>query len=412
MRNGMGGRTVEHETLREHAHAWFADRAPRRAEVTDAFDVSVFHDLAADDERELLERLCRWHQDKWDAGLAGLDWSQADGGLGREAAGVVEEVEGAYATPTVHELFSVTVHLVAPTVRLFGTDEQKARFLRTFARAEELCVQLFSEPGAGSDLAGLSTRARRTEDGWRVDGQKVWSSGAQFAAYGLLIARSDEDAVKHAGLTAFLVPMDAPGVTVRPLRQMSGGSSFCEVFLDDVHLDDALRVGEVGQGWKVATTTLSFERDTSGSDTTTGGSWEQVLELARTLGRTDDARTRPALADLYLHHRLAEVAAARDLKDREDGLPQGPVGSMRKLQWVEGLMRTSDVVTDLLGGRLVADTGQERTYAWTAHVLGAPGYRIAGGTDEIQRSIIAERMLGLPAGPKLDRGRPWREIPR
>lgn len=405
----------------ERARAWFEQHAEPKAAfgetgVASKADVAVFHDLHPEAERALLEDLRSWHQRLWAAGLAGLDWPREFGGqgLGPDAAEAVAAVAAEFATPPPHELFLVTTELVAPTVLLFGDTDQRERIAPALARAELLCAQLFSEPAAGSDLAGLSTRARfeAEQNVWVVNGQKVWSSGAQFADLGLLIARTDDDAVKHAGLTAFLLPMDLAGVDVRPLRQMSGGASFCEVFLTDVRLPGGRLLGGVGNGWKVATTTLGFERNASGADTRTGGSWTQVLQLARSLGRTGDPLLRQRLADVYIHHRLAEIAAVRDRAAADHGSVPSAQGSLRKLQWVNGLTRISHVVSDLLGPRLTADTGERGTFAWTAHVLGAPGYRIAGGTDEIQRTIIAERLLGLPPGPRVDRDRPWREIPR
>jgi len=213
-------------------------------------------------------------------------------------------------------------------------------------------------------------------------------------------------------MTAFLLPMNTPGVTVRPLRQMSGGSSFCEVFFDDVRIPDSLRIGDVGAGWQVALTTLGFERSHSSSNDSVGGSFADLVALMKHLDRLGDPITRQRLAEVYTHERLAAVAATRDRETLRDGLPPGPVGSLRKLQWVNKMMLISDVVTSELGPRLAADTGEWGTFAWTEHVLGAPGYRIAGGSDEIQRTIIAERLLGLPAEPRADRGVAWRDIPK
>jgi alkylation response protein AidB-like acyl-CoA dehydrogenase len=252
----------------------------------------------------------------------------------------------------------------------------------------------------------------RQGDEWVVNGQKVWSSGAQFADWGELLARTDPDAPKHAGITAFMLPMDTPGVTVRPLRQMSGGSSFCEVFFDDVRIPDQLRLGEVGAGWSVALTTLGFERGHSSSNDKVGGSFAELVELTRYLGSVAEPTTRDRLAAVYAHERLATIAHLRDQQALRDGRPPGPEGSLRKLQWVNKMMLISDVVSAELGPRLAADTGEWGTFAWTEHVLGAPGYRIAGGSDEIQRTIIAERLLGLPGEPRADRGIPWRDIPR
>ena len=278
-----------------------------------------------------------WQQTKFDAGYGAISWPEEFGGAGLpvEYERAFADEERGFTTPRPHETFSVTVRLIAPTVRLFGTTEQRATFVRRFRRAEELCCQLFSEPGAGSDLAGLATRAVRDGDEWVVNGQKVWSSGARFAPWGELIARTDPDVPKHAGMTAFIVPMDAPGVEVRPIRQMSGGASFNEVFFTDVRIPDRLRLGDVGAGWKVALTTLGFER---GDRTAVGvgGSWSQVRDLARWLGRSDDPLVRQALAELYASRRITELVWQRATGrlqrgrarpggvDREAALDDGP----------------------------------------------------------------------------------------
>jgi alkylation response protein AidB-like acyl-CoA dehydrogenase len=395
---------------------WFHDNATRRDDTSDAgkkWSVAIFNNTDPDEEIALLEDARRWLGRKWDAKLAGLDWPTEFGGWGlsREHADAVAAIEADFDVPH-HELVPITTKLVAPTLRLFGTEEQKRRWVARLARGDLMCAQLFSEPSAGSDLAGLATRATLDEGLWSISGQKVWSSGAQLAEWGLLLARTDVNAVKHAGITAFMLPLDAPGVDVRPLRQMTGGSCFNEVFIEGVLIGDDLRVGDVGEGWKVATTMLGFERDASGDDTTLGGSWVQVLALAEAMDRREDAVVRGLLADAYIRHALARVASARDVSDRSRGLPRGPEGSMRKLQWVNGMMQISDTVAEILGSRLVADTGEPQTYAWNDHVLGALGYRIGGGTDEIQRTIIAERMLGLPSGLRSDRRVPWKDIPR
>ena len=405
------------------ARAWLAARLPeadpdhlRWGEGSD--DVSVFHRLSFAAERELLDRAMAWQQLKFDAGYGAITWPAEHGGAGLTAAHerAFADLEAGFAAPEAHETFAVTVGLVAPTVAIFGTAGQQARFVRRFLRADELCCQLFSEPGAGSDLAGLATRAEPvTRTGaaadWVLNGQKVWSSGAQFASWGELIARTDSAAPKHAGMTAFLVPLDTPGVEIRPIRQMSGGSSFNEVFLSNVRIPDELRLGAVGQGWKVALTTLGFERGGSGSRGV-GGSFERLLGLARWLGRTDDPVIRQQLASVYIHQQIRRMNAARVAAAAAAGQPPGPEGSIGKLLWVAGLTEIGQVAGTLLGPRLIADTGEWGTFAWNDHVLGAPGYRIAGGSDEIQRNIIAERVLGLPGDVRVDRDIPWREIPR
>jgi alkylation response protein AidB-like acyl-CoA dehydrogenase len=404
------------EDITRRAHEWFSTRVPRRDEdralTGKAWSVAIFNDGDFEEDLALLREAQRWLGDKWDAKLAGLDWGEEFGGWGltREHADAVAAVEAEYDVPH-HELLPITTRLVAPVLSLMGTEEQKRRWVAGLARGDILCAQLFSEPSAGSDLAGLTTRATPTEDGWSITGQKVWSSGARLAQWGLLLTRSNVEVVKHAGITAFMLPLDAPGVEVRPLRQMTGGACFNEVFLDDVRLSDDLRVGAVGEGWKVATATLGFERDASGDDTTLGGSWIQVLALAEAMDKRHDPAVRPLLANAYTRHVLARVDAARDLDDRLHGQPPGPEGSMRKLQWVYGLYQISETVVEILGPRLTADTGEPETYGWNGHVLGALGYGIAGGANEIQRTIIAQRILGLPSGPRADRGIPFKDIP-
>jgi alkylation response protein AidB-like acyl-CoA dehydrogenase len=406
------------EEFTKVAAGWLAERVPPRPHAQDEWgvgsdDVSVFHNLSYEQERKLLDRAMAWQQEKFDAGYGAIGWPAEFGGAGLSVAHerAFARLEAGYSTPDRHETFSVTVGLIAPTVRLLGTPDQQDQFVRRFLRAEELCCQLFSEPGAGSDLAGLSTRAVREGDVWVVNGQKVWSSGAQFAQWGELIARTDPDVQKHAGMTAFLVPMGAPGVEVRPIRQMSGGTSFNEVFFQDVRIPDSLRLGEVGEGWSVALTTLGFERNHSGGGLEAGGSWEQVAALARWLGRTDDAVIRQRLAAAYTRQKVRHWTLARGEAAARDGAAPGPEGSLGKQMWVNELREIGDLAASLLGPRITADTGEWGTYAWIAHLLGAPGYRIAGGSDEVQHNIIAERVLGLPGEPRLDRG-PWRDIPR
>src|SRR3546814_903536 len=245
-------------------------------------------------------------------------------------------------------------------------------------RVDLLACQLFSEPGAGSDLASLATRARRDGDDGVITGQKVWTAGGQFAQGGELLARTDPDAPKHRGITAFMAPLDADGLEVRPLRQMSGGSSFNEVFLTEVRIPDAYRIGEVGEGWKVALTTLGFERNSSGENTDVGGTLDQVIELARATGAIEDPVLRQRLADVVIAHRLGEVASARDAATPD---ATGVGGSMRKLQWTERLTQISDFVAEVAGADLVVDDGSG-TFAWTGHVLGAPGYRIARSEEQ------------------------------
>jgi alkylation response protein AidB-like acyl-CoA dehydrogenase len=268
---------------------------------------------------------------------------------------------------------------------------------------------LFSEPGAGSDLAGLSTKAARDGDEWVIDGQKVWTSTANLSPYGFAICRTNPDVPKHAGLTAFIVPLDAPGLEVRPIRQMTGGASFNEVFLTGVRVGDDMRIGEIGDGWKVALTILGFERESSGHGRR-GGGFDELLVLARHAGRSDDPVIRQQLARVYCAEKSREWGIARASATTNRTGIAGPEGSISKLMWTETLRLVSTVAGELLGASLTADTGEWGTYGWNEHLLGSPGYRIAGGSDEIQRNIIGERVLGLPGEPRVDRDIPFSQL--
>ena len=403
------------------ALGWLEENAAPKREAETRWgegsdDVSIFHDLSPAHEQRLLDDCMSWQRKKFDAGFGAITWPEEYGGAGLTDAHELsfKELEQRFDVPGHHETFSVTLHLVAPTIRVFGTPEQQARWIPMFLRTSTLCCQLFSEPSAGSDLAGVGTKAVRDGDEWVVSGQKIWSSGARFSQWGELICRTDPTVPKHAGMTAFLVPMDLPGMTVVPIRQMSGGASFNEVFFDDVRVPDAFRLGDVGAGWKVALTTLGFERgnaSASGGASTVGGSWERLLGLAEWLGVTDDPLVRQRLAAVYTRHELRKWTSLRFEATQRGGAP-GPEGSISKLLWTQWMTAVGETAAALLGPRIVADSGEWGTYAWSRHLLGAPGYRIAGGSDEIQRNILGERMLGLPAEPRVDRDVPYNQVPR
>ncbi|GHP18819.1 acyl-CoA dehydrogenase [Rhodococcus sp. NKCM2511] len=381
--------------LESHLGTAAGDKAPEPS-------YAVFHNRSEDEERALIEAAKAWQSTRVDAGYGAITWSPEWGGAGLSASHdrVYLSRERAFRAPERHENVLVTVELVAPTIHLLGTEDQRAKFITPFLRATELCCQLFSEPGAGSDLAGLSTKAVRHGDNWTINGQKVWSSGAQFSEWGLLIARSDSAAAKHRGMTAFMVPMNAPGVEIRPIRQMSGGSTFNEVFLTDVQLDDSMRLGDEGQGWNVALTTLGFERSSSAGIVSAGGSGTDLLRLARRLSIHDEPLVRQRLANVAVYERASALMVARYAEREQAGHIPGVEGSIGKLVWTQSLKRIGDAAASLLGRSILADTGESDTFAWTEHLLGAPGYRIAGGSDEIQRNIIGERGLGLPREPR------------
>ena len=401
---------------RAEAREWLASELPRRPERPEGpTDYAVFQNITEEAERDLLDKIRAYRQQRYDAGYGAIALSEELGGAGLSPRYVVAftEEEQAFEAPPSTELISVTTGLVGPTIATFGTPEQRAKYARAFLRSDLLCCQLFSEPGAGSDLAAVATSAVKNDDGWLLDGQKVWSSGARFADYGLLLARTDPDVAKQAGLTMFLIPMDAPGVEIRPIRQMSGAASFNEVFLSAVQVGDDMRVGPVGDGWKVANATLGFERTASGqAQRRKGGTFEDLLRLAIRLGKSGDPVVRQQLADVYVRTQLRAATTERVARAAAAGAPPGPAASIGKLVASANLMRIGEVATALLGSRIAADTGEPDGFAWTEHVLGAPGYRLAGGTDEIQRNIIGERVLGLPREPRVDKGVPYSKLPR
>ncbi len=409
----------------DQARAWLDSHASKRptSASEDApwgsgeFSVSIFHALSFDEEQALLNSITGWHRTKAEKGYHAITASPEYGGLGlsKEYARAFGKLEAQYETPTRHETFGVTTGLIAPTIMKFGTEVQKKRWVGEFLATESLCCQLFSEPGAGSDLASLACRAVRDGDEWVVSGQKVWSSGAQFSKWGELIARTDPDVAKHKGMTAFIIPMDLPGIEIRPIKQMSGGSSFNEVFFNDVRVSEEYRLGDIGDGWNVALTTLGFERDHSGADggsSRPGGTWSKLVATARALGNDHEPAVREALAKAYIRMRIEGFVNRRAADLRASGMPPGPEGSLGKLVWTENMTAMSEAVSTVLGPRLTADTGEWGTYAWGEHVLGAPGYRIAGGSDEVQRNIIGERVLGLPPEPRVDKNMSWSATPR
>ncbi|MGI5192362.1 acyl-CoA dehydrogenase family protein [Streptomyces sp. CA-288835] len=401
------------DAWRTQVRQWLTTVLEPAGETEATGDLAVFHNLPEDEERLLLERCRVYQRARFDAGYQALTLPGDKGGAGLTAAHVAAfaQEESAFEVPPSTELISVTVRLVGMSVSLFGTAEQCDEYARAFLRTDLLACQLFSEPGAGSDLAAVRTRARRDGEDWVIDGQKVWTSGAQFADFGLLLARTDPDVVKQAGITAFLVPMDAPGMEVRPIRQMSGGASFNEVFLSGVRVPDRLRIGRPGQGWEVATTTLAFERTASGSgNRRKGGTFDDVLALARSLDRTGDPLVRQQLADLYVRTALRAATVDRVARASAAGDKPGPEASLTKLMASDLLSRTGQVAAELMGARISADTGEPGTFAWTQHLLGAPGYRLAGGTDQIQRNLIGERVLKLPPEPRVDRV-PFSQLP-
>jgi alkylation response protein AidB-like acyl-CoA dehydrogenase len=342
------------------------------------------------------------------SGLAVPSWPRDYGGLGATPAevAIVRRELGAFDVPDLYP-YLVGLELIGPTLLVHGTPEQCARWLPSIASGAEIWCQLFSEPGAGSDLAGLSTRARAEGDEWLVHGQKVWTSRGAYSRFGLLLARHDPGVPKHQGITAFGIDLQTPEVDVRPLRQMNGDAHFAEVFLDDARVSDSDRIGAAGEGWRVALTCLSFERGaaTAGSS----GSLldvERLIALARERGVASDPVVRDQLARLVIELRVMSLTIRRARATAQSGQP-GPAGSGLKLRGSKTFRDYTSLALRILGPDAL--TAAE---PWHTLFLTAPSLSIRGGTDEIQRNIVGERVLGLPGEPRLDRDLPFDQLPR
>ncbi len=381
-------------------------------------DFLAAHDPAGADRLEFL-------QARFDAGLAWVHFPEGLGGLGapRALQGVVDAELAAVGAPDNEpRRIGIGLGMAAPTILRFGTEEHKARFLRPLWTGEEVWCQLFSEPGAGSDLAGLRTRAVRDGDDWVLNGQKVWTSGAHNARWAILIARTDPDVPKHRGITYFVCDMTAPGVEVRPLRQITGEAEFNEVFLTDVRIPDAHRLGDEGDGWRVAQTTLMNERVAIGGGAVPreGG---MIAKAAATWRARPQART-PELHDrllrLWVESEVARLTAERVRQQLVAGAP-GPEGSGLKLSFARLNQQVSGLELEILGedGLRYQDWTMTRPatvdfYGRDAgyRYLRAKGNSIEGGTSEILRNIVAERVLGLPSEPRTDKDVAWKDLPR
>jgi len=394
--------TPEEAAWRAEFRAWLEENAPKVAGAPPEHDLEI-------GGGDYLERAKRWQAMKFDAGFARITWEPEYGG--RNGTNVEQIIfgqeEGRFNVP--NEAFVIGLGMIAPTLRAVGTEAQKERYLTKLLRGEEIWSQLFSEPGAGSDVASLATTAVRDGDEWVINGQKVWTSGAQFSDFGEIVCRTNPDAEKHKGITAFIVDMRAPGVTIKPLKQMNGGSGFNEVFFDDVRIPHEYLLGDVNEGWTVAITTLMNERVAIGSGGGGGGRGgvNQLIALARERGLNTDARVRQQLADVYTKTRIQKFLSMRTLTAATKGKTPGPEGSIGKLLGGRILTEMGDLTVTLAGADAIAGmTG------YTQGLLGAPAAHIAGGSDEVMMNIIGERVLGLPGEPRPDKGVAWREVPR
>jgi alkylation response protein AidB-like acyl-CoA dehydrogenase len=363
---------------------------------------------ALEDEDEIVAARRVWQGKLAEGGLAGVTWPKEYGGQG---LGPIEQVIcnqeiGRAKVPGI--LDAIGVGMLGPTIIAHGSEEQKSRFLGPMLHGDEVWCQLFSEPAAGSDLAAVQTRARQQDDGsWRLTGQKVWTTNAQFASYGLLLARTDPDVPKHKGLTMFVVPIDAEGVTVRGLRQISGEAEFNEVFFDDVALDENAVVGGVGNGWGTGLTTLMFERVTIGLGSE--GMGYSSTRFADAIAADSHARRDPDV-----RHQLGEIASEllavrftgyRTLSALQKGQIPGPEAGLAKVTIVAGAIKAGDLIADVLGPDALTEDSQ-----WAYMISFLPGLKSAGGTEEILRNTVGERVLGLPPEPRLDKGIPFSEL--
>jgi alkylation response protein AidB-like acyl-CoA dehydrogenase len=363
---------------------------------------------AIEDEDAAIAAHRVWQRKLAEAGFVGITWPKEYGGQG---LGPLEQVisnqEIARAgVPGIID--AIGVGMLGPTIIAHGTEDQKQRYLAPMLHADEVWCQLFSEPAAGSDLAGIQSRAVQQDDGsWKLNGQKVWTTNAQFASYGLLLARTDADVPKHKGLTMFIVPMDAEGVTVRGLRQITGDAEFNEVFFDDVTLDEDLVVGPVNGGWGTALTTLMFERLTIGGGSE--GMGYRADRFARAIA-ADDA----AAADPEVRQRFGELATDllalrftgyRILTALQRGQIPGPEAGMGKVTVVNAAIAAGDLIADVLGPDALDEDDE-----WSYLISFLPGLKSAGGTEEILRNTVGERVLGLPPEPRLDKGIPFSEL--
>jgi len=403
--------TPEEAKFRAEARAWL-DANAERLKPGDTSAV-----MSERGGPEVITWAKEWQGKKADAGWACITWPAEYGGRGATAIQSViwNQEESRYKTPP--NVFAIGQGMLGPTIMAHGNDEQKRTYLRPMLRGEEIWCQLFSEPSAGSDLGGLRTTAVRDGDDWVVNGQKIWTTGAQYSQWGMILTRTDPSKPKHAGITYFIIDMKSPGIEIRPIKQINGGSAFNEVFFTDVRIPDKNRVGSIGEGWRGAITTLMNERMSIGG----GGGGPEFADLMR-LARETDWNGRPALDDPGVRQRLArfyvrgkglQYTSYRTLTALSRGAIPGPEGSIGKLVGAVLKQDMASFAMDVLGtAGVITEPGiAPEDAAWQETYLGIPGLRIAGGTDEILRNIISERILQLPPDVRLDKDVAFKDIP-
>ena len=401
--------TAEEAAFRTEARAFLEANAKRKTRRSIAHR---YGDTGPDD----VARAKAWQARKADAGFAGITWAKEWGGRGGTPMQQIiwNQEEASYETPA--NIFLIGLGMCIPTMIAYAKPDQLQRYVRPALRGDEIWCQLFSEPSGGSDVGGLRTRAEKRGDEWVINGQKIWTSGAHYSDYGLLLTRSDPNVQKHAGLTAFFIDMKSPGIEVRPIHQMSGASNFNEVFFTDLVVPDAQRLGAPGAGWKVAITTLMNERLAASENRRPD--IQDLIELARSL----DIDGRPAIADPSVRERIAAWHAEsagltytrfRVLTALSRGQTPGPENSIFKLVNASKQQSVASFGMDLLGmaGGVMDPDLAPMQAMFQDSLLSAPGMRIAGGTDEILRNIIAERVLGLPGDVRVDKDLPFNQLP-
>jgi alkylation response protein AidB-like acyl-CoA dehydrogenase len=391
--------TPEQAAYREQVRHWLEehkDAAPR-----------VSSTRAGAEDAGYLQARRVWQGQLAAGGLAGVTWPKEFGGQG---LGPIEQVItnqeiGRAGVPGILDV--IGIGMLGPCLIAHGSDEQKTRYLGPMLHGDEVWCQMFSEPAAGSDLAAVQTRARLDGDEYVLNGQKVWTTNAQFASYGLLLARTNPDVPKHKGLTMFVIPMDAPGVTVRGLRQISGEAEFNEVFLDDVRVPAENVVGGVDNGWGTALTVLMYERVTIGLGSE--GMGYRPDRFAKALGQdaaaAKDKSVRKALGEIGTDLLALRFASYRTLSALSKGQIPGPEAGLAKVTTVNAAIAAGDLIADILGPDALDEDSE-----WSYMISFLPGLKSAGGTEQILRNTIGERVLGLPPEPRLDKGIPFSEL--
>jgi alkylation response protein AidB-like acyl-CoA dehydrogenase len=394
--------TPEEAAFRAEARAWLEAHAP--AHVAPRTARSSGGD-------EWVRRCKAWQRTLYDGAWAGITWPKEYGGRGGTPLEqrVFDQEQARFGVAA--GVFAVGIGMVGPTLIAHGTEAQKARYLDPLLRGDEVWCQLFSEPGAGSDLAALSTKAVRDGDEFVVDGQKVWTSGAQHSQLGILLARTNPDVPKHGGITYFVLDMSGPGVEVRPLRQINGAAHFNEVFLSGVRVPAENVVGEVDGGWGVALTTLGSERTLIGGGMG-GTAFSQLLELARAHGATADPLRRQEMAAAFTRYEVLRFLGYRVQTALSQHRLPGAEASVLKLAYSRHTAATADLAMAITGATGTLLGGEDLDEAWRQQFLGQWSSRIGGGTDQIQGNVIAERVLGLPRDARPDKDVPFRELAR